>query len=390
MDMWSMRLNEIQEIAMTLKNRMGTCLCILYLSMSANCLNYQSTRIPKNHVCSKNKISQVEALEGDASMIVCDLSNEISTSDATAVRWHKVSNDSSSQRALAFEEHRVVEDGHAVWFLPSHRDDQGLYVCHLQNGIYCINFTVAITENHLCYSGNNLYSLFTKIGKNKRLFCSHDNLQLSENANFTWYKNCSAIDARAEQNRGNELTIHNVTVKDAGKYTCEVHFHKFGRDHKASKTFSLQVTEIVMGKKPEILQPRKNNSRNVSLGQALNITCKVMYNLGHDLYPLVWWTSNGIFIEDNQEENGLIESSYRNVSSNETCSVIERTLTISKVQPNHLGYIFTCFAQNGVGMNSASVRLQQQCSSTGVRSNASKKGLYRILFFVLPFFILLL
>ncbi|KAK2505327.1 hypothetical protein MC885_011787, partial [Smutsia gigantea] len=249
------------------------------------------------------------------------------------------------------EERRVwVQDG-ALWILPAFCKDSGTYICTARNASYCDEMSVELrvfekTEASLPFIS---YPQILTLSTSGTLVCP----ELSEfthnktDMKIQWYKESVLLDQENEKFlsvKGTaRLLIYNVSVGDAGYYSCVMTFVHNGAQYSITRNIRLQVNKKEEETIPVIISPHQTIL--ASLGSRLTIPCKVFLGAGTQSTTMLWWTANNTNI-DNAYHGGRVSKGPRQEYSENNENYIEVPLIFDPVIREDLNTDFKCVVRN--------------------------------------------
>ncbi|XP_058540519.1 interleukin-1 receptor type 2 isoform X1 [Neofelis nebulosa] len=271
-----------------------------------------------------------------------------SVSPHVNVTWHK--NDSARTIPGEEETRMWVQDG-ALWILPALQEDSGTYLCTVRNTSYCDEMSTELrvfekTEASLPFIS---YPQILTLSTSGSLVCP----ELSEfirnkmDMKIQWYKDSVLLDQDNEKFlsvRGtSRLLIHNVSVEDAGYYSCAMTFAHEGMQYNVTRNIELRVNKKEEETIPVIISPHQTIL--ASLGSRLTIPCKVFLGAGTHSTTMLWWMANTTSIESAYQGGRVTEGQRQEYSENNE-NYIEVPLIFDPVIREDLNTDFKCVVRN--------------------------------------------
>ncbi|XP_037004756.2 interleukin-1 receptor type 2 isoform X1 [Artibeus jamaicensis] len=252
------------------------------------------------------------------------------------------------------EETRVwVQDG-ALWILPAMQKDSGTYICTIRNSSYCDEMSIELrvlgkTEALLPIISYPQILTFSTSGS---LVCP----ELSEftcnrtDMKIQWYKDSVLLDPDNKKFlcvRGTtRLLIHNVSVEDAGYYSCVMTFAHQGMPYNITRNIKLRINKKEEETIPVIISPHQTIL--TSLGSRLTIPCKVFLGAGSHSTTMLWWMANNTNIDSAYHDGRVTEGQRLDYSENNE-NYIEVSLIFDPVTREDLTTDFKCVVRNTLG-----------------------------------------
>ncbi|XP_014397360.1 PREDICTED: interleukin-1 receptor type 2 isoform X1 [Myotis brandtii] len=263
------------------------------------------------------------------------------------VTWRK----SGSARPAPGEDGRVwVQDGD-LWILPAQRGDSGTYLCTVRNASYCdqMALDLRVLENTDASLPAVSYPQVLTVAASGSLVCP----ELSEFAKnktdlkIQWYKDSVLLDQDSGKFlsvRGTtRLLIRDVSVEDAGRYSCVMAFAHGGTRYNVTRNIKLRVHRKEVETVPVMLSPHQTIS--ASLGSRLTVPCKVFLGGGAHSTTLLWWMANATSI-DTAYQAGRVREGPRLEYSENDANYIEVPLIFDPVIREDLTTDFKCVVHN--------------------------------------------
>uniref|UniRef100_H0W8C9 Interleukin-1 receptor-like 1 n=1 Tax=Cavia porcellus TaxID=10141 RepID=H0W8C9_CAVPO len=253
---------------------------------------------------------------------------------------------------------RVFASEGRLKFLPAKVEDSGVYTCVIRspsrNMTGYVNVTIYKRPTDCHVPDDVKYATVTVSEKNPRIYCPNM-YPYNWTAPFQWFKNCKALQGPRYTVHRSHLFIHNLGPDDEGDYTCRFTHNENGVHYNVTATMSLVVKDNP-GKSmlPVITAPSQNETKEVEMGEAVNITCVACYGTGPQSFMFLLWQVNRTNVNDMgvarfQEEQEEIQS------NDMTC--LRAVLKITEVKEEDLSLEYSCVALNLDGLRRRAVRL---------------------------------
>ncbi|XP_059514851.1 interleukin-1 receptor type 2 isoform X2 [Myotis daubentonii] len=242
------------------------------------------------------------------------------------VTWRK----SGSAGPAPGEDGRVwVQDGD-LWILPAQQGDSGTYLCTVRNASYCdqMALDLRVLENTDASLPAVSYPQVLTVAASGSLVCPElsEFTQNKTDLKIQWYKDSVLLDRDSERFlsvRGTtRLLIRDVSVEDAGRYSCVLAFAHRGTRYNVTRNISLRV----------------HSSR-------LTVPCKVFLGGGAHSTTLLWWMANATGI-DAAYQAGRVREGPRLEYSENNANYIEVPLIFDPVIREDLTTDFKCVVHN--------------------------------------------
>ncbi|XP_006870798.1 PREDICTED: LOW QUALITY PROTEIN: interleukin-1 receptor type 2 [Chrysochloris asiatica] len=264
------------------------------------------------------------------------------------IMWHK--ND-SGRLVPGDEETRMwVQDG-ALWILPALQRDSGTYICTVRNASACdeMSTDLKVFENTEASLPFISYLQILTLSSSGLLVCPElsDFTHNKTDLNIQWYKDFAPLDQdnRKSLSLGGttHLFIYNVSVEDAGYYSCGMIFSHNGTRYNITRNIKVRVNQKEEEPIPVIVSPHQTIL--ASLGSRLTIPCKVFLGIGTKSISVVWWTANGTTIDSAYPSGRVTEGPEKEYSENNE-NYVEVPLVFDPVIREDLNTDFECTVTN--------------------------------------------
>ncbi|XP_063085839.1 interleukin-1 receptor-like 1 isoform X1 [Cavia porcellus] len=253
---------------------------------------------------------------------------------------------------------RVFASEGRLKFLPAKVEDSGVYTCVIRspsrNMTGYVNVTIYKRPTDCHVPDDVKYATVTVSEKNPRIYCPNM-YPYNWTAPFQWFKNCKALQGPRYTVHRSHLFIHNLGPDDEGDYTCRFTHNENGVHYNVTATMSLVVKDRPgTSMFPVITAPSQNETKEVEMGEAVNITCVACFGTRPQFFMFLLWQVNGTNVNDMgvarfQEEQGEIQS------NNMPC--LRAVLKITEVKEEDLSLEYSCLALNLDGLRQRAVRL---------------------------------
>ncbi|XP_013378308.1 PREDICTED: interleukin-1 receptor-like 1 isoform X2 [Chinchilla lanigera] len=254
----------------------------------------------------------------------------------------------------------VFASGERLKFLPAKVDNSGIYTCIIRSptrnrtGYANVTIYKRPTDCHIPHY--LMYSTISGSEINPRIYCPKIDLY-NWTAPLQWFKNCKALQGSRYRTHRSFLFIDNVGRDDEGDYTCKFTHSENGVSYNVTATRSFIVKDKPgVSVFPVIVTPSYNETKEVEIGETVNITCLACFGTGAQPFAGVLWQVNRSNIKDLggariQDEQGENQSS----SNDMTC--LNTVLRITEVKEEDLSQEYDCVAWNFHGVIRHAVRL---------------------------------
>ncbi|XP_036119241.1 interleukin-1 receptor-like 1 isoform X2 [Molossus molossus] len=204
-----------------------------------------------------------------------------------------------------------------------------------------------------------MYSTITGSETNSRIDCPTISLY-NWIGPVEWFKNCKPLQGPRYYMQGTYLLIDSATTEDVGDYTCKFMHNENGTSYSVTATRSFTIQdEKGFSFSPEIIAPPQNETKDVEIGRAANITCSACFGKGTQLLAAVLWLVNGSKV-GNWSEARIWEEQEQNFSSSNQLSCLSAVLRIARVRDEDLRLRYECLALNFRGLRKHTLRLRRR------------------------------
>ncbi|XP_066565819.1 interleukin-1 receptor accessory protein [Amia ocellicauda] len=313
-------------------------------------------------------LETVQVYDGEAGILKCPLFSEkgrynYSSAQAAGLTlvWYWIRDGQDLEKPIDFRLQRISKLKERLWFQPAVLNDTGNYICMLRNSTYCFKVMVPLIvlqkDPGTCINARFKSVMKTApIEKIVELVCPdfEDFLPTPHSYTVNWYYNCVNNFGPAgftdREVKGNKVIIYIMREAYAGNYTCVVNYTVNGKPATLTRTITVKVVGRDHKELPMIHNPNENEENIVTLGEDLDLTCRVQFYYMEDSDSEVWWSLNGKKVEPYTNTRfRIISSTTENLEYN----IIVKTLRIEKFNSGDLKGDFTCFARNALGEKSS-------------------------------------
>ncbi|EHB02415.1 Interleukin-1 receptor-like 1, partial [Heterocephalus glaber] len=257
---------------------------------------------------------------------------------------------------------RVFASGEWLKFLPAKVGDSGIYTCVIRsptwNKTRHTNVTIYKRPTDCHIPDYLMYSTVSGSERNSRIYCPTIDLY-NWTAPLKWFKNCKALHGSRYRTHRSYLFIDNVGRDDEGDYTCKFTHTESGVNYSVTATRSFTVKDKPgVSVFPVIVTPSYNETKEVEIGKAANITCIACFGSGIQSFIAVLWQVNGSNVKDLGIARIQEEQVQNRSFSNDTC--LNAMLRITKVKEEDLSLQYDCLATNFHGVIRHTTRLTEK------------------------------
>lgn len=271
---------------------------------------------------------------------------------------------SSTNRSVTTQRgNRVFAAGERLKLLPAKAEDSGVYTCVIRSSTFVkighVNVTIYKKQPGCKIPDDLIYSTTSGSEKNSKIYCPTISLY-NWTAPVEWFKNCKALQGSRYYIQETYLLIDNATSEDAGDYTCKFMHNENGVSYSvtATRSFTFQ-NEEGFSLFPIIIAPPQNETWDVEVGKAANITCSACFGKGSQLLAAVLWQVNRRHVE-NFSEARIWQEQEQNQSSSNALTCLSAVLRIAVVREEDLLLNYECVALNFHGLRRHSLRLRRR------------------------------
>ncbi|XP_053482365.1 interleukin-1 receptor type 2 isoform X2 [Ictalurus furcatus] len=291
----------------------------------------------------------------------------------------------SKRHDLRNQGHRVIQEGRALWLLPSLPSDSGTYTYVFSSDTFCLtgSFTMTIYEKGREDMEMMSHPVSAKPDKNLTIECPHIN-HFNRLESPRWFKGFHAgvplkNGTRYEISSGDALTIRNVSAEDEGLYTCWLTVIFNNAQYNVSRTWKLQVLSPVTSVPeshtepttksqdvtltssnllpPHITTPVNGSVIESRLGSSLVIQCKAFVGDRSPVITELNWLVDGQSVESSHLHDRAFQESRR-VSAGH----VEALLVFLEVYEEDTRAKLKCVAENLSGKREVVIQIKLEDS----------------------------
>ncbi|XP_075056306.1 interleukin-18 receptor 1 isoform X2 [Mixophyes fleayi] len=212
----------------------------------------------------KLKAFVLNVFEDEYCILKCEEAQKTNTSKFT---WYKCYSN-VTVNISKFMNRRLIINRDPLEFWPLLSNDSGKYFCTLQDPKYGEkNLSVKMNTWNDCNDSSSVNYL--KKNQGASAIIKLPNEYNSSNHSIVWYKNCECYAENVS-----EISFNSVNHSDASLYTNAITRRDNGQYYNVSTTTKLKVEGKKESVRPKIHGVEKVETREVELGQNLNITCE--------------------------------------------------------------------------------------------------------------------
>ncbi|KAM5179845.1 interleukin-1 receptor type 1-like [Mantella aurantiaca] len=300
--------------------------------------------------------SPLQVPHGEPFFVKCSLEHKESE-ESYNITWYK----NGTQTEVSTDpQARIHQVNNFLKFFPAQLEDSGYYSCVRRDAKgysqEVLEVNVFQNDNGLCYKSEALYNFKSFMDTTLRIQCPCvTDIVDVETAQFLWFKDCKPLDLTSDkyQTIKDKLIVTNVTLQDAGKYTCITSFTHNETKYNISRSIEYLLFEMQLIGKPIILYPT-DNFIEAKLGAPITVTCKALSG-----NILMAWNYNGSFISEySNDDRVMVGIQYEDVTENGQ-KVTCQNVTFSSVIEEDYCLRFHCVADNTLVYSSAFVILKK-------------------------------
>ncbi|XP_058247630.1 interleukin-1 receptor type 1 isoform X1 [Hemibagrus wyckioides] len=317
-------------------------------SISVSVSSHNETAALDEGVCKDHGVAfdRVFAVPHEAALLDCELVKDY-LFDLLNIPYNVTWYDQQSGREFTGEENHAVLRGSSLLFLNTHVELQGHYLCIVRTPDQCYK-----QERVLLVEEEVLGACRRSRAAVQRMQChSNDNLRcpvsdytsVVDSYSIQWYKGCEPLLKGSRFHfTENNLMLHarQVSLDDAGFYTCRMTFNLTGVIGVVAETIECEIIESLL-KRPQMLEPN-NGTMKVSAGSPINKTCRVFLPTNGVHMTVVVWEFKDDYVSSNTSDR-IHQGPQAELEVAEGWW-LERSLFVSRAEPGDLNLNFTCRA----------------------------------------------
>ncbi|ELK32287.1 PREDICTED: interleukin-1 receptor-like 1 [Myotis davidii] len=295
-------------------------------------------------------------MENEALLVSCPREG----SSEYPVEWYY----SNTNRSVTTQKgNRVFAGGEYLKLLPAKVEDSGVYTCIVRSSTFVktghMNVTIYKKQPGCKIPSGLIYSKISGSEKNSKIYCPTIK-RYNWTAPVEWFKNCKVLQGSRYFIQEAYLLIDNATNEDTGDYTCKFMHNENGVSYSVTATRSFAFhSDEGFSLFPEIIAPTQNETRDVEVGKAVNITCSACFGKGSQFMTTVLWQVNGTNVR-NVSEARIWQEQEQNQSSSSALTCRSAILRIVDVREEDLLLRYDCKAVNLHGVRHRSLRLRRK------------------------------
>nr|KAF6279122.1 interleukin 1 receptor like 1 [Myotis myotis] len=280
------------------------------------------------------------------------------------VEWYY----SNTNRSVTTQKgNRVFAAGEYLKLLPAKVEDSGVYTCIVRSSTFVktghVNVTIYKKQPGCKIPNGLIYSKTFGSEKNSKIYCPTIK-RYNWTAPVEWFKNCKVLQGSRYYIQEAYLLIDNATNEDTGDYTCKFMHNENGVNYNVTATRAFAFHRKYRDDEsfslfPEIIAPLQNETRDVEVGRAADITCSACFGKGSQILTVVVWQVNGTNVR-NFSEARIWQEQEQNQSSSSALTCRSAVLRIAEVREEDLLQRYDCKAMNLHGWRRRSLRLRRK------------------------------
>ncbi|XP_076854541.1 interleukin-1 receptor type 2-like isoform X2 [Brachyhypopomus gauderio] len=270
-----------------------------------------------------------------------------------AIRHRRLLTDNSTfhishSKLHAHHNDRVIQRGWALWLLPSHPSDSGTYSYVLSSDMFCFTGSISVIIYETGREDLDMmsYPVSAQTDTDLTISCPHIK-HFKMAGSPQWYKGFNVegfplISARYKREKGDLLTITNISAEDEGLYTSPVtNIPASGGEHPTISTAAASMSPDML---LNITTPINGSIIESHLGSSLVIHCKVLVGTQSHDHTEVTWLVNGQSVDRSYMSQRAFQADRRVLRSH-----VEVDLVFLQVHEEDTHAELKCVAQNSSG-----------------------------------------
>ncbi|KAK6295563.1 hypothetical protein J4Q44_G00332760 [Coregonus suidteri] len=315
------------------------------------------------HDWGESGVGAVRVMEGEACWLPCPLFSHPTVYNYSSIQaaglnlvWYHVVAGQDMEQPIDFHhpDQRLSKEREKLWLQPTTTQDTGQYICMLRNRTLCAKIAVRLEvvpsgqdPNCEVKAAVPPTQVIVPLQEGRILTCPDlEDIKLPNTSHsVTWYHECNAFRNIDRVFKGDKLVIHVMLEHYQGLYQCVVTYETKGRAIKFTRVVNVTaVSSSGLPKKPNILNPAKEQLYPVKQGSEVNLTCRV--SLPYLEGPReTWWTIDGKTVE--QLADPRISFTSRVVLEYFGDWTVENVLRIQDFSSEDLTREYNCSGRNG-------------------------------------------
>uniref|UniRef100_A0A9J7X3D3 Interleukin-1 receptor accessory protein n=1 Tax=Cyprinus carpio carpio TaxID=630221 RepID=A0A9J7X3D3_CYPCA len=354
-----------------------TLLCLCVLKMGGFSASVTQATVQSELQCHDWGVwseGSVQVYDGEVAYLYCPLfshptlySYNQTQNSRLSLLWYRHTHTQELEQPINLKLHKLHKDREYLWIQPASVLDAGLYTCMLRNISSCVKIGVkleVVQKDGECDPRAKPHlNLTIPFQSERTLTCPDLNTLTLPNSthSVSWYQSCRTTLFRSDRElKGDGLVIYRMLEPYTGLYTCVVSYQMNGRT--LNFTRSINVTAVVpdVGPKvPIILNPASDQIFTVTLGDTVNLSCRVYLPHLYEEKQNIWWTV------DNKTVEQLADPRFRSpeatlFSYDYGDEIKERILYVMDFSSDDLQREFNCSARNSRGFNTSRAVLRTE------------------------------